>query len=70
MPQFQDIPPALAALAAGRDNLTTAEAAHALNRRPQTLRVWSYSGKGLIRPVPGRILGWPVAEIARVISTS
>lgn len=49
--------------------LTTREAAHHLNRRPQTLRCWAMNdGTGPIRPVRvnGR-LGWPVSEIRRVL---
>lgn len=60
---------ALAAQARGRDNLTTEEAALALNRKPQTLRKWACQDNGPIRPVRvhGR-LAWPVAEVARLLS--
>ena len=51
-----------------RSALTTAEAAHHLNRSPQTLRVWACRENGPIRPVRinGR-LAWHVAEIRRVM---
>lgn len=69
MQKNPNIPQALALLAAGRDNLTTAEAAHILHRKPQTLRRWACYGDGLISPVSvGRRLGWPVIEIAELIS--
>jgi hypothetical protein len=47
-----------------RPMLTTAEAAHYLNRKPQTLRIWACKEEGPIRPVRlhGR-LGWPISEI-------
>lgn len=50
-----------------KPNLTTAEAAYYLNRRPQTLRVYALTGHP-IRPVKfnGR-LAWPVAEIKRIL---
>ena len=48
-----------------RPNLSTAEAAHYLNRAPQTLRGWAcVSGTGPIRPRRiGGILAWPTAEV-------
>ncbi|HMU63433.1 MAG: DNA-binding protein [Nitrosomonas sp.] len=48
--------------------LSTEEAAHYLNRRPQTLRVWAMHENGLIRPlrINGR-LAWPVKEIKKVL---
>lgn len=52
-----------------RPNLKTEEAAHYLNRRPQTLRAWAMrDGTGPLRPirVNGR-LAWPVADIKRVL---
>lgn len=50
-----------------RPNLTTAEAAFYLNRRPQTLRCWAANENGPIRPrrTSGR-LDWPTAEVKRV----
>lgn len=63
------IPPALAALANGRDTLPTGEAAHSISRKPQTLRRWACLGDGPIQPVRqfGR-LGWPVAELAKMLA--
>ncbi|NHZ93637.1 helix-turn-helix domain-containing protein [Massilia sp. CCM 8733] len=48
---------------------TTAEAAKALNRAPQTLRKWACLENGPLRPVRinGR-LAWPVAEIKRLLN--
>lgn len=69
MQKNQDIPPGLSAVASGRDNLTTAEAAHFLNLKPQTLRRWACYQNGLISPARvGRRLGWPVKEVAEVIT--
>lgn len=67
--QSQVIPPSLANLASGRDFLSTDEAAHVLNRRPQTLRRWACLGDGPIRPIRqfGR-LGWPVTELAKMLA--
>ena len=63
------IPPALAAIAAGRDFLTTAVTAHALNRKDQTLRKWACLECGPVRPI--RInsrLMWRVADLARLLN--
>lgn len=51
-----------------RPFVSTEVAAHYLNRRPQTLRVWSCRGTGPIRPVRvyGR-LAWPLSEIRRLL---
>ena len=47
-----------------RPNLTTAETAHYLNRRPQTLRAWACLENGPIRPRRiGGLLAWPTIEI-------
>lgn len=48
-------------------NVQTAQAAHYLNRRPQTLRGWACFEDGPLRPlrVHGR-LAWPVSEIRRI----
>lgn len=48
----------------GRPSLTTEEAAHVLNRKPQTLRKWAAFENGPIRPIRinGR-LGWLVPQI-------
>ena len=56
-----------------KPNLTTAETAYSLNRRPQTLRGWHCAGTypdGL-RPVRinGR-LGWPVAGIRAALGVA
>jgi len=51
-----------------RPNLTTAETAYYLNRRPQTLRGWACLENGPLRPVRvhGR-LAWSVPEIKRLL---
>lgn len=51
-----------------RTILTTEEAAHYLNRRPQTLRTWACLENGALRPVRinGR-LAWSVSEIKKVL---
>jgi hypothetical protein len=48
--------------------VTTAVAAKALNRKPQTLRTWACTGTGPIAPVRinGR-LAWPVDAIATLL---
>ena len=63
------IPPGLAATAAGRDCLTTEEAAKTLNRKVQTLRKWACLENGPVRPVRlnGRLL-WRVADLARLLA--
>lgn len=52
-----------------RPTVTTEEAAHYLNRKPQTLRSWaSAEPTGAIRPL--RIMGrlaWPVAAIRALL---
>lgn len=46
-----------------KPNLTTAELAFYLNRRPQTLRVWACLENGPIRPLRiGGLLAWPTAQ--------
>ena len=74
MPNFLDhskiqSPPGLAAIAAGRDFLTTEEAAKTLNRKPQTLRKHACLGCGPIRPirVNGRLM-WRVSDLARLLA--
>lgn len=49
--------------------LSTAEAAAAINRKPQTLRVWSHLGNGPIQPVRinGR-LAWRVSDLRALLS--
>ena len=46
----------------------TDAAAHYLNRKPQTLRIWAYKENGAIRPIRinGR-LAWRVSDIKRVL---
>jgi hypothetical protein len=47
-----------------RPNLKTEEAAHYLNRRPQTLRAWACLENGPIRPRRiGGLLAWSTVEI-------
>lgn len=47
-----------------RPTVSTEQAAHYLNRRPQTLRAWAMRGDGAIRPIRinGR-LAWPVMAL-------
>ncbi len=54
-----------------RPAITTREAAHYLNRKEQTLRIWACKETGSIRPirVNGR-LAWPVAEIKRALGVA
>jgi hypothetical protein len=49
--------------------VTTADAAKALNRKPQTLRKWACLENGPIRPIRinGR-LAWSIDEIAALLS--
>ena len=51
-----------------RPTVPTEQAAHYLNRRPQTLRGWACAEDGPLRPmrINGR-LAWPVAELRRVL---
>jgi hypothetical protein len=47
-----------------RPNLTTAEAAYYLNRRPQTLRVWACLENGPLRPTRiGGLLAWSTETV-------
>lgn len=65
------IPFALAAIAAGRDYIQTAEFAHAANRASQTIRKnYCQTGECFgIRPIKfGNKLLWPVAEIAKLLN--
>lgn len=42
----------------------TAQAAFYLNRKPQTLRIWSYKESGPIQPLKiGRRCAWPTKEL-------
>ena len=61
--------PALAAIARGRDTVTTHEAAATINRTPQTLRKWACLENGPIRPI--RIFGrlaWKVSDLQALLS--
>jgi len=51
-----------------KPTVNTEEAAHYLNRRPQTLRAWASQENGPLRPlrVHGR-LGWPVSGIKSLL---
>ena len=47
-----------------RPNLTTAETAYYLNRRPQTLRGWACLENGPMRPTRiGGLLAWNTATV-------
>lgn len=48
-------------------NVSTNAAAHYLNRKPQTMRIWACMESGALRPtrINGR-LAWPVAEIKKL----
>ena len=50
-----------------KPNLTTAEAAYYLNRKPQTMRVWACHEDGPIRPkrTNGR-LDWQTTDVKRI----
>lgn len=65
------LPPALAAIAAGRDHILTGEFARAANRASQTIRK-NYSQRGEcfgIRPLKfGNRLLWPVTQIAALLN--
>ena len=54
-----------------KPNLTTAETAYYLNRRPQTLRGWACLENGPLRPmrINGR-LAWAVSELKRVLGVA
>ena len=51
-----------------QDFVGTAQAAHYLDRKEGTLRIWACKSRGPISPrsVGGR-LAWPVAEIRRLL---
>ena len=68
---INETPTALAAIAAGRDHINTAEFAHTTNRASQTIRKnYCLNGECFgIRPVKfGNRLLWPVAEIAALLA--
>ena len=55
-----------------RPTVPTEQAAHYLNRRPQTLRIWAMrDGTGPLRPlrINGR-LAWPMATIRELLGVS
>lgn len=66
------LPSALAAIAAGRDHIQTAEFARATNRACQTIRK-NYCLTGHcygIRPIKfGNRLQWPVAAVAALLTS-
>ena len=65
------MPPALAAVAQGRDHIKTAEFAHAMSRATQTiLKNHCLTGECFgIRPLKsGKLLLWPVADIAILLN--
>ena len=66
-----EIPTALAEIAAGRDHINTREFANATNRASQTIRKnYCLTGECFgIRPVKfGNRLLWPVSQIAALLS--
>jgi hypothetical protein len=68
-PQFSPPFPPLAKV--NKPNLTTAETAYYLDRRPQTLRVWACLENGPIRPKRiGGILAWSTAEVKALAGVS
>jgi hypothetical protein len=55
--------------AAFRATLTTAEAAAALNRKPQTLNKWAFTKTGPVQPVRiNRRLAWPTEAIVALLN--
>ncbi|OXR31816.1 DNA-binding protein [Pseudomonas umsongensis] len=51
-----------------RPTLTTAEAAHFLNRKQQTLRNWAVRNDGPVKCVRiGGRLAWPTAEVRALL---
>jgi hypothetical protein len=66
---IRSVPPGLAAVARGRDTLTTDEAAAVLNRKPQTMRKWACMEAGPLRPlhINGR-LAWKVSDLAMLLT--
>ena len=51
-----------------RPSVPTEQAAHYLNRKPQTLRNWAWLERGPLRPIRinGR-LAWPVAQLRELL---
>lgn len=54
-----------------RTHLPTEEAAHHLDRSPQTMRVWACKESGPIRPIRicGR-LAWPVTDLKKLLGVA
>ena len=53
-----------------RPRVPTEQAAHYLNRRPQTLRGWAMTGQ-VIQPLRfNNRLAWPIVEIKRVLGVT
>ena len=70
MMHSNQLPPALAAVAKGRDHIKTPEFAHAMSRATQTiLKNHCLTGECFgIRPIKsGKLLLWPVAEVAKLL---
>ena len=70
--QTVSLPPALAAVAQGRDHITTAEFARAMCRATQTvLKNHCLTGECYgVRPIKrGKLLLWPVADVAQALSS-
>lgn len=68
-----DLPPALAEVASGRDYLTTREFARAVNKAEQTVRklnCLTCEAYGVRAVKIGNRLLWPVAQIARLLSST
>lgn len=66
-----EIPEALAAIAAGRDHISTAEFAHAISRASQTIRKnYCLTGEAFsIKPVKiGNRLLWPVRQVSKLLN--
>ena len=65
------LPPGLSAIAAGRDNILTAELAHVTGHAPQTIRKnFCLTGEcfGLVPVKVGNRLLWNVRKIASLLS--
>ena len=52
-----------------RTHINTVEAAFYLNRKPQTLRIWSCNGEGPVLPIRvGGRLAWSVEKIRKALN--
>lgn len=69
-PQQEFTPPFPPLALVTKPNLTTAEAAYYLNRRPQTLRVYALTGHPICPIRFNGRLAWPVSEIKRVLGVA